>query len=229
MSIFKIPLKYKAGKFTFNEIDPDVGDCLTLDYNDEYQILTYNVPLYGGEARLYTVPREFVPAALTAWYDSDGDIEKVVLSGTRLICIYYKNVMMSERVILDFVKAEANKIADTIIRRKQPLARIFVEKFYDGEAVDIAIKTATDEDLQTLIDENDGGIPAADNSGNFPIENRLELDRETLGVMLMCADSLLQNRLFNKAAETFAEQIRSRILPKIKTTEDFKFIVEEYD
>lgn len=30
--------------------------------------------------------------ALTAAYDSNGDIEKVVLSGTRLLYIYYKNV-----------------------------------------------------------------------------------------------------------------------------------------
>ena len=61
MSIYKIPLKYKPGEFLFHEIDTDEGDCLTLDYDSEYQLLTYNVPLYGGEARLYTVPRELMP------------------------------------------------------------------------------------------------------------------------------------------------------------------------
>lgn len=229
MSIFKIPLKGKAGEVMFNEMDPAVGDCLTLDYNDEYQLLTYNVPLYGGEARLYTISRELMPTALTAVYDNNGDINKVMFSGTRLIYIYYKNVMMPERVILKFVKAEADKISGTIIRRKQTLARIFVEKFYDGEAVDIAIKTATAGEVQTVMDGDGGEAAAANNSGNFPVENRLEIDRETLGVMLMCADSLLQYRLFGKAAEMFAERVRSRVLKKIKTTEDFKFIVEEYD
>lgn len=47
--------------------------------------------------------------------------------------------------------------------------------------------------------------------------------------MLMCADGLLRNRLFEKAAETFAARVKSRVLKKIETTEDFKFLVEEYD
>lgn len=229
MCNYIIPLKFKAGEFKFNEIETGAGDCLTLDYNNEYQLITYNVPLYGGEARLYTVPRELMPEALTAVYDNNGNIEKVELSGTRLIYIRYRNIMMPERVILKFVKAEADKISDVIIKRKQTLKRIFIERFYDGEAVDIAVKTATVEEAQAVIDEYDGKITAADNSGNFPIENRLELDRETLGVMLMCTDNLLKSRLYNKAAETFAERIKSRVLKKIKTTEDFRFISEEYD
>lgn len=69
----------------------------------------------------------------------------------------------------------------------------------------------------------------ADNSGDFPIENRLALESEVLGVMLMCAGGLLRNRLFEKATETFAERVKSRVLKKIETTEDFQFIVEEYD
>lgn len=229
MSIYKIPLKFKAGEFKFDEIDTVVGECLALDYDNEYQLITYNVPLYGGEARLYTVPRELMPEALTAMYDSNGDIERVELAGKRLIYIYYKHVMAPERVILKFIKAEADQISDMIIKRKQTLARIFIEKFYDGEAVDIAVKTATAEELQAVIDEYDGKNTAADNSGNFPIENRLELDCETLGVMLMCTNSLLKNRLFDKAAETFAERIKSRVLKKVNATEDFKFISEEYD
>lgn len=229
MSVYKIPLKYKPGEFAFHEINNDEGDCLTLDYDNEHQLLTYNVPLYGGEARLYTVPRELMPGALTALYDNNGNIEKVMLSGTRLLYIYFKNVMAPERVILKFVKAEADRVSDAIMKRKQTLARIFVEKFYDGEAVDIAAKTATAEEVQAVIDKYDGDVTAADNSGDFPIENRLALESEALGVMLMCADGLLRNRLFEKAVETFAERVKSKVLKKSKTTEDFQFIVEEYD
>lgn len=229
MDIYHIPLKYRPGEFAFHEIDSDTGDCLSLEYDSEYQLLTYNVPLYGGEARLYTVPRNLMPEALTAVYDNIGDIEKVMLSGTRLLYIYFKNVMVPERVILKFVKAEADRIANAVIERKQTFARIFVEKFYDGEAADIAAKTATAEEVQAVIDEYDKDAAAADNSGNFPIENRLALESETLGVMLMCADGLLRNRLFEKAVETFAERVKSKVLKKSKTTDDFQFIVEEYD
>lgn len=35
--------------------------------------------------------------------------------------------------------------------------------------------------------------------------------------------------LFYKAAETFEERLKSRVLDKIDKTEDFKFISEEYD
>ena len=229
MDIYHIPLKYRPGEFTFHEIDSDTGDCLSLEYDSEYQLLTYNVPLYGGEARLYTVPRNLMPEALTAVYDNNGDIEKVMLSGTRLLYIYFKNVMVPERVILKFVKAEADRIANAVIERKQTFARIFVEKFYDGEAADIAAKTATAEEVQAVIDEYDKDAAAADNSGNFPIENRLALESETLGVMLMCAGGLLRNRLFEKAVETLAERVKSKVLKKSKTTDDFQFIVEEYD
>lgn len=107
MSIFKIPMKFKAGEYKFNEIDADAGDCLALDYNNEYQ----------------------------------------------LIYIYYKDVMVPERVILKFIKAEADRISDVIIKRKQTLARIFIEKFYDGEAVDIAVKTT--EEFKFISEEYD--------------------------------------------------------------------------
>lgn len=207
MSIYKISPKYKAGKFKLNEIEIGASDCWALDYNDEYQMISYDVPLYGGAASLYTVSRELMPEELTAMYDSNGDIERVELSGIRLIYIYYKNVIVPERVILKFIKAEADKFFDMIIKRKQMLARIFIEKFYDGEAVDIAAKAATAEELQTVINECDGEIMAADNSGNFLMENRMAIDCEKLGVMLMCADGFLRNRLFEKVAETFAERI----------------------
>lgn len=233
MGIYKIPLEFKAGEFKFGEL-PDYknGECLELDYDNEYQIMTYEVPLYENEARIYTVPRELIPSGLTAAYDDDGVLDKVELSEngkTRLIYIRFKNIKASERAILKFVKEQANNISDVIIKRKQTLARLFVEKFYDGEAVDIAAKTATAEEMQAVIDEYDGDAETADNSGNYPVENRVELDRETLGVMMMCTNSYFTNILYNKASETFAERLESRVLKKTKTTEDFRFICEEYD
>lgn len=233
MGIYKIPLRYNAGEYKFGELPDDKpGECLELEYDNEYQLITYNVPMYGNEARIYTVPRELMPNALTAVYNDSGELDKVEFSEgerTRLIYIWYKNISASERGVLKFVKEQADKISKEIIAKKQTLARLFVEKFYDGEAVDIAAKTATAEEMQAVIDQYNGELQTADNSGNYPVENRIEIDREALGIMLMCTLSHFQSMLFNKAAEAFEERLKSRVLNKIDKTEDFKLISEEYD
>lgn len=166
-------------------------------------MISYDVLLYGGAASLYTVSREFMPEEVMAMYDSNGDIERVELSGTWLIYIYYKNVMVSERVILKFIKAEVDKFL-MWSSSENKCWRTFSSR---NSMVDIAAKTATAEELQTIINEYDWEITAADNSGDFLMENRMAIDCEKLGVMLMCADDFLRNRLLEKGAETFAEWI----------------------
>ncbi len=78
MAIYKIPLKFTAGEFKFGELpDYKPSECLELDYDNEYQLIDYSVPIYGTEARIYTVPRELMPNALTALYDKNGELDKV--------------------------------------------------------------------------------------------------------------------------------------------------------
>lgn len=232
MSVYKIPLKLKAGEFKFGELENTDGECLELDYDNEYQMIDYTVPIYGSEAHIYTVPRELMPNALTAVYDKNGGLDRVEFDDngrTRLFYIHFRNIEKSESAVLKFVKKEADRISKEIIGKKQTLARLFVEYFYDGEAVDIAAKTATAEEMRAVIEEYDGDVTTADNSGNYPSENRLAVDAETLGVMLMCTNGEFRSMLFNKAAETFEERLKSRVLDKTDKTGDFKFISEEYD
>ena len=232
MAEYIVPLQFKAGTFNFDELDTVDGDNLTLCYDEKYQLLTYDTPLGGSEVRVYTVPREFMPNGLTAVYDDSGTLDKVEFSDgehTRLFYIWFKNIGKSERGVLKFVKEQADMISKEIIGRKQTLARLFIEKFYDGEAVDIAVKTATAEEMQAVIDKYDEEQRTADNSGNYPVENRIELDREALGVMLMCTGGIFRSMLFGKAVEAFEERIKKRVLDKAKKTDDFKFISEEYD
>lgn len=232
MSVYKIPLKLKAGEFKFGELENTDGECLELDYDNEYQMIDYSVPMYGGEARIYTVPREFMPNALTAVYDKNGELDKVEFANngrTRLFYIHFRNIEKSESAVLKFVKKEADRISKEIIGKKQTPARLFVEYFYDGEAVDIAAKTATAEEMRAVIEHYNGDVATADNSGNYSVENRPEVDSETLGVMLMCTMGDFRSMLFYKAAETFEERLKSRVLDKIDKTADFKFISEEYD
>ncbi len=233
MSVYKIPLRFTAGSFKFSELGRvKNGECLELDYDDEYQMITYNAPMYGSEVRIYTVPRELMPNALSAVYGSDGVLGKVEFSEgerKRLFYIWYKDIGASERSVLKFIKEQADKIAKEVIGRKQTLARLFVGRFYDGEAVEIAVRTATTEEMQEVIEYYNGDVSAADNSGNYSVEKMITVDHEALGVMLMCTNGDFSSRLFNKAVETFEERLKSRVLDKISKTEDFKFISEEYD
>lgn len=233
MSVYKIPLKFKTGEFKFDELpDYKKDECLELDYDNEYQTMDYTVPMYGSEARIYTVPRELMPNALTAAYDKNGDLEKVTLAEgerTRLIYIWFKNIAKSESGVLKFIKEQADKIAKEIIGRKQTVARLFVGWFYDGEAVEIAVRTATTEEMREVIEYYNGDVTAADNSGNYPVEKIIAFDNERLAVMLMCTNGDFRSMLFNKAEKTFEDQLKKRVLDKIEKTGDFKFISEEYD
>lgn len=229
---YNIPLKFKAGSFKFNELNGEAGEALKLCYDEKWQLLTYNTPMYENEVRIYTVPRELMPNKLTATYNENCELDKVELTEaerTRLIYIWFKDINSSEMVVLKYVREQADRMSKEILDRKQKLARLFFGKFYDGEAVEIAVKTATAEEMQAVIDEYDGEIRTADNSGNYPVEKMIMLDYEPLAVMLMCTDCDFQGTLFNLAADAVEEQIKTRVLNKIDKTEDFKFISEEYD
>lgn len=232
MGVYKIPLRLAEGEFRYGELPKrKVGECLELDYDTEYETMDYEVPIYGNEARIYTVPRRLMPGALTARYGRDGALDAVRFDDNgclRLFYIRYKNIAASERGVLKFVRERADMIAKEIKGQKRTLARLFVEYFYDGEAVDIAAKPADAEDMREVVEYYKGDITSADNCGNYPHDDRLEVGNEELGVMLTCTSGDLRSMLFYKAAETFTERLRSRT-DKINKTEDFKFIAEEYD
>ena len=228
---YNIPLKFKEGCFKFNELGGADGDMLALGYDTEWQLLTCDTPLEGNEVRVYTVPRELMPNGLTAVYDKDGVLDKVELNDgerTRLLYIWFKNINRSRSVVLKYVKEQADRMSKEILARKQTLARLFFGKFYDGEAVEIAVKTATAEEVQTVIDKYDDEA-CADNSGNYPVEKMIMLDPEPLAVMLMCTSGIFRSMLFGLAADAVEERIKKKVLDKVKKTEDFRFISEESD
>lgn len=230
---YNIPRKYKAGEFRFDELSGADGESLTLCYDEKWQLLTYNAPLYGSEVRVYTVPRELMPGGLTAVYNESGELDRVVISKgggekTRLLYIWFKDIDASKRIVLKYVKEQADRMSKEIIDRKQTLSRLFFGKFYDGEAVEIAVKTAAAEEMQAVIDKY-GEQSSADNSGNYPVEKMITLEYEPLAVMLMCTEGDFRSDLFYEAADAVEEQIKKSVLDKIGKTEDFKFISEECD
>lgn len=233
MKMYPIPMRQETGRFRFSELNTEKeGESLDLCYDSGNELLTYDVPVYGNEARIYMVSEDRMPDGLTAVYGDSGRLDRVELmeeDRSRLIYIGYPDNETAEEAVRKFVEGQADQIFAGIIDRKQKLARLFLETFYDGEAVEMAVRTATAEEMQAVVDAYDDDPDAADNGGNYPMENLIMADNETLGIMLMCADCDFQDTLFEQAVEIFGEQIRNCFLNKIEKTEDFQFIAEEVD
>lgn len=239
---YDIPMQFKSGEFklekipTAREFDEEnhyeTDGMLCLEYDEESRILDYNEPKSYDTVSIYSVPENAVKDTLKAVYDGNGELERIKLADkdkTRLVYIRYVNMKASHDSVYDFIKKQSKKIAKAIMKREEKLARIFIESFYDGDAVDIAVKTATPAEMQAVIDENDGDTECADYSGDYPVESRIEIDRETLRVMLLCSHEDYRDTLFSVSAVNVKEYIEKHVLDNIDKTEDFKFICEAYD
>lgn len=98
LKLYNIPLAYKEGVYgivDFNgHIDSD--NTISLDYDAQYQILDYEVPV-GTEKRgmtLYSVPEEELVGTLRAVYNKDGTLQNIsaALKGRELLLyIRYEN------------------------------------------------------------------------------------------------------------------------------------------
>ncbi|MDE7398779.1 MAG: hypothetical protein K2N06_04535 [Oscillospiraceae bacterium] len=230
---YDIPMQFKSGEFKFKELPrADKNNALRLEYNKEYEILEYDMIKWDGTARIYSVPKNAVKDTLVVAYDGNDELERIELSDknkTRLVYIRYVNMKDSRDSVLKFIRKQAKRLSHEIMKRNEMLSRIFIESFYDGDAVDIAVKTATPEEMKAVIDENGGDTESADYSGNFPVESRIEIDRETLRVMLLCTSEDYRDTLFSVCAVDVKEYIEKHVLDNIDKTEDFKFICEAYD
>lgn len=230
---YNIPMQFKSGEFKFKELPrADKKNALRLEYDKDYEMLEYDMIKWDGSVRIYSVPKNAMKDTLTIIYDGNGELERIELADkdrTRLVYIRYVNMKASHDSVYDFIKKQSKKIAKAIMKREEKLARVFIESFYDGDAVDIAVKTATPAEMQAVIDENDGDTECADYSGDYPVESRIEIDRETLRVMLLCSHEDYRDTLFAVSAVNVKEYIEKHVLDNIDKSEDFKFICEAYD
>lgn len=232
MLFYDVPLEYKMGEFTVEETDSiDTEDFLELEYDEEYKTLSYDEPKSENTVNIYSVPQETVKD-IKAVYDDSGKLSRITLTHDgkeRLIYIRYDNMKDSRVSVLEFLRSREKKISDEIAKCGGTFARIFIESFYDGDAVDIAVKTATPAEYKAVIDENGGDTESANYSGEYPVENRIELDNETLRVMLLCTDEKYRDKLFAVCVDEVADYIEKYVLDSIDKIDNFRFIREEYD
>lgn len=237
---YDIPMQFKSGEFKLEEIPTaqefdeenhyESDEMLCLEYDEENHVLDYNEPKSYDTVSIYSVPENAVKDTLTVVYDGSGVLERIELADkdkTRLVYIRFVNMKASHDGVYEFIKKQRKKLAKAIMKREEKLARIFIESFYDGDAVDIAVKTATPEEMQAIIDKY--GEDSGNYSGNFPVENRIEIDLDTFRVMLLCSHEDYRDTLFAVSVVNIKEYIEKHVLDNIDKSEDFKFICEEYD
>lgn len=239
---YKIPLQFRAGTYKLCELPADCADALTLTLGD-YEILSYNTPNNGTEVRLYSSAgfrptEQLIQDGLSAVYSDDGLLKYVEVTQSedvRLIYIGYRGEDDARAEILDFAEQSAENISDALLRRNKKAARVFIE-YYRGEHTDFAAKIADEADVQAVIDslgeranQPDYVNHAVNSSGNYSNESRIECDRDTLDIMLLCAPNDLCVELMDLAIDTMIAGIRTRVSERLDKTDDFQFIAEEYD
>ena len=79
--LHSIPLTYKEGVYSVVDFSQDISgdDAISFDYDAQYQILTYDIPVGKDwrEMTLYSVPEEELVGTLRAFYGKDGMLQKI--------------------------------------------------------------------------------------------------------------------------------------------------------
>lgn len=233
--LFKIPIVYREGNYDLKDFTEHFEDSIDFDYDSQYQILEYDVPV--GEdsrpVRLYQIPERELLETVNASYDKAGHLQKITAHLNRLhdkeslLYIRYEDMEDAKRKIKDFAIRDADDIADRICACTDVIARLFVEYFWDGEALDFHALLGTPEQKETLEKKYPNSDTIADSSGDYP-SDFIYGDNETLSVMLYCADSD-EFCFVQYAFDIMSERVRERTVDRLNKSDDFKFISMEYD
>lgn len=237
---YNIPLNYKEGIYKPEEMENFTGEVIDIEYIGS-DMFRYIVPKYDREVRIYSVPDNPV---FTATYDSDGIIKHVEMyrdNRKELVYINFKDNEHAKENIWQFSCYWGDKISEEILERKEKVARLFIDYFYDGDAVNFLVNAYTPEEVQKVIDDYNKYIEAkgleykrrnynvADYSGNYYHDRTIIPDIETLRIMLLCTDEYFAVELYGFVVYVMTERIKENVLDKLDKTDDFKFIMNEYD
>ena len=231
--LHNIPLTYKEGVHSVVDFSKDINgdDAISFDYDAQYQILTYNIPV-GKDRRemtLYSVPEGELVRTLRAVYGKDGILQKItaVLNGREtLLYIRYE----SEEDAKEKIRRFAIRNADTMIEQIQQcidvVARLFIDYYCDGDNMDYHAVIGTASQMET-VRQKGHYEDSCDYSGNYSSEN-IEGDNRMLITMVRCAEGHPSEN-FRYAVEIMSKHIEKYALTVLCKTEDFKFICAEYD
>ncbi len=227
-----IPLTYQEGVYGIVDFREDIDDnAIFFDYDEQYQILTYDIPVGKGkrEMTLYNVPEEDLIQTLCAVYNKDETLQSVTatLNGHEtLLYIHYENEEYAKQEIRRFAIRNADTIIEQIRQCTDVVARLFIDYYCDSDNMDYHAVIGTATQMEA-IRQKYHCEDSCDNSGNYPSEY-IEGDNKMLITMVRCAEGHPTEN-FQYAVEIMSKHIKEHALATLHKTKDFKYICMEYD
>ena len=231
--LHNIPLIYKAGAYSLAGFSRDIDDddAISFDYDAQYQMLTYDIPV-GEDWRgmtLYNVSEDDLIRTLRAVYGKDGALQNVtaILGGHEtLLYIRYENKEHARQEIRSFAVRNADAIIEQIRQCTDVVARLFIEYYCDSDNMDYHAVIGTADQVEA-VRQKYRDEDSCDCAGNYPSEN-IEGDNRRLITMVRCAPGH-PGENFRYAEEIMSKYIEEHALSAINRTVDFKYICAEYD
>lgn len=231
--LHNIPLIYKAGAYSLAGFSRDIDDddAISFDYDAQYQMLTYDIPV-GEDWRgmtLYNVSEDDLIRTLRAVYGKDGALQNItaILGGHEtLLYIRYENKEHARQEIRRFAVRNADAIIEQIRQCTDVVARLFIEYYCDSDNMDYHAVIGTADQVEA-VRQKYRDEDSCDCAGNYPSEN-IEGDNKRLITMVRCAMGHPSEN-FQYAVEIMSKHIEEHALSAINRTADFKYICAEYD
>lgn len=230
--IYHIPLNYKEGTYSPEEITDFAGETIDIERGGCGTLYSYIVPKYKEEVVIYEQTLNDNPR-LTVTYGNDGVIKYIKLyrlNRTELAYINFPDKETATQIIRKFSEYGGDQISREIIERNEKIARIFIGYFYDGDAVGYCVNVYTPEDVQEVLDKyNNYDETYWCSSYSHDKEIMIYDYNDALRIMLLCSDEDYVTELFELSLYTIIERIKENVLEKIDKTDDFKLIIDQLD
>lgn len=228
-----IPTRYKEGTYTHEPFHTEIDDGICLDYDDQYQILTYTVPNLEDcrEIVLYQISDKELMETLKITYAPDDVLQEITaqLKNRELfLYIHFTDTEHAKQGLKNFAIRNADAIIAQIGTFPDIAARLFIEYFCDGDCYDFHAKIGTPAQKAEIEKEYPNDEDIVDNPGDYPMDYLYYGDNEAFHIFVACASDGMF-RFFQYTVDLMAEHIREQVVPLLQKTEDFKFICEEYD
>ena len=231
--LHNIPLIYKAGAYSLAGFSRDIDDddAISFDYDAQYQMLTYDIPV-GEDWRgmtLYNVSEDDLIRTLRAVYGKDGALQNItaILGGHEtLLYIRYENKEHARQEIRSFAVRNADAIIEQIRQCTDVVARLFIEYYCDSDNMDYHAVIGTADQMEA-VRQKYRDEDSCNCAGDYPSEN-IEGDNKRLITMVRCAPGH-PGENFRYAEEIMSKYIEEHALSAINRTVDFKYICAEYD